>query len=253
MKSVWMTLLAVGALASSYGFARSEPMPTVLKEAHLGISVESVPPALHDQLPDILPNGQGVLVMTVEKDSPAGKAGLQPHDIILTFGDQKLYSPEQLVILVRAAKPGQEVALNFVHTGKPMASKVILGEYKPTTIREKIRVYRFLPDEPLRKMLEEAEAKLEDASWEGFGSMKLTRLADHRWHEEIEFQSKDGKKMTKEFTGTRDEIRTAVLADKELSIHDKNHLLRALNFQLPVFEFHFPSNLPGASDSGNRP
>jgi S1-C subfamily serine protease len=78
-------------------------------QAYLGVTVENIPQAFRSQMPDLLPSGQGILVMRIAKEGPANKAGIQPHDILLTFGGQVITSPDQLVKLVRGAKPGQTV------------------------------------------------------------------------------------------------------------------------------------------------
>ncbi|HEX3316094.1 MAG TPA: PDZ domain-containing protein [Gemmataceae bacterium] len=77
------------------------------KQTYLGVSAEAISPALASQLSDVVPLGQVVLVADVVKDSPAAKAGLKSHDILLSLGDQKLYSPEQLAKLVHADKPNR--------------------------------------------------------------------------------------------------------------------------------------------------
>ncbi len=93
MKRAILVVLIAATVSATIGVARADDKTAAPKAAHLGIGVESVPPALFSQLPDVLSKGQGVLVAQVAKDSPAAKAGLQPNDILLSFGDQKLYSP----------------------------------------------------------------------------------------------------------------------------------------------------------------
>ena len=134
--------------------------------------------------------------------------------------------------------------MGYVRTGKTASVKVVPGERKPL-ISDGRRVLRFHPEENWRKRIDEIQSKMEDSAWEGFSSMKVSRVADHNWRAEIEFAAKDGKKVNREFTGTREEIRTAIHADKELPVRERVHLLRALGFHLPVFELHFSPNVPG--------
>lgn len=223
------------------------------KHTYLGVEVESLPSALSSHLSGIVPKGQGVLVVHVAKDSPAAKAGIRPDDILLSLGDQKLSSPEQLMKLVRGDKSGQEINVSLVRGGKMETSKVTLGEREAMNSSERPNVFRLRPDEQFREMFQEYESKNGNAVWDLFDSMKLNRLDANRWHAEIEYRNKDGRKETKTFEGTRDEIRKNIQADKNLPTDERNHLLRALNMHEPVFEFHFPRFDENVPDSGNRP
>src|SRR5436305_5781017 len=77
--------------------------------AFLGVMVEHLHPAFSSHLPGSGAKGQGLMVEDVGKDTPAGKAGIKSHDILMTYDDQKLFSPEQFVKLIHADKPGREV------------------------------------------------------------------------------------------------------------------------------------------------
>jgi membrane-associated protease RseP (regulator of RpoE activity) len=231
------------------------------KEAYLGVSVATVPSALRSQMPDTLPADQGILVESVAKDSPASKAGLHAYDILLTFGEQKLSSPEQLVKLVRSNSPGQTIDMSYLRSGRTAKSKVTLGE-NPHPMGQSLtrpdsqgnpNVFRLFPDERFQRLFEENEVRNGDRHWSTIDSMKLMRLEDNHWNAEIEYRTKDGKKESKKFTGTRQEIRKQIQDEKDLPDNEKHHLLRALNLQPPIFEFQFPpiGNFP--PDAGVRP
>jgi hypothetical protein len=209
-------------------------------QTFLGVGVESVPQALSSQMPGIVPKGQGVLVGRVAKDSPAAKAGLHPYDILLSYGDQKLSSPEQLVKLVREDRPGHEVALHFVRAGKPQSCKVTLGKHEAAHVSAQPRVFRLRPEQRFRQLFPRPGSKDEDQAWESFDALKLTRLGNNRWRVEIEYRSKQGKTEHKTFEGTREQLRKDIQAEKDLPANERSHLLRALNLHEPVFEFHFP-------------
>lgn len=61
-----------------------------VQEGRLGAQVEQPSPALVDQLD--LPKGQGLVVDNVMPESPAAKAGLKPHDILLEVGGKVVSS-----------------------------------------------------------------------------------------------------------------------------------------------------------------
>lgn len=59
----------------------------------------------------------GLVVLFVTPKSPAAKAGLKVHDVLLTMDKQTLKTPDQLGILVRKKKPGDAVAFDTVAAG----------------------------------------------------------------------------------------------------------------------------------------
>jgi hypothetical protein len=219
--------------------APKESARTTHEETYLGIGVEAVPPALSSQLPGILSDGHGVLVGGIAKDSPAAKAGLQANDILLSYGDRKLTSPEQLLKLVRADKPGHEIKVEYLRGGKTATCTVTLGERQVAAPKHE-RIFRFLPDERLRRMFDKFETNEPGAAWESFDAMTLSRVSDKKWRADIDYRNKDGKKEHRTFEGTREEIRNAIREDKDLPANEQRHLLRALNLHEPAFEFHLP-------------
>jgi len=73
-----------------------------------------------------LPRGQGVVVTHVLPDSPAAKAGLRRHDILLSYDDQKIRDCETFARLIQADKPERKVRLNFLRGGKSMEAEATL-------------------------------------------------------------------------------------------------------------------------------
>jgi S1-C subfamily serine protease len=72
-------------------------------------------------------SGQTV-IGSIDPDSPAELAKLQPGDLVLKIGDRDVSSPDVLAAEIRKKKPGQDVALKIERDGKPMDFKVKLGE-----------------------------------------------------------------------------------------------------------------------------
>jgi hypothetical protein len=251
MKQVLLTLAFFGLMASLQPARADDPRAIQTprrgganeperRPAYLGLGIEPLPAALASQLAGVVPAGQGVLIDRVAEGSPAAKAGLQPHDILLRYDDQALNSPEQLTRLVRRDDAGREVTLGYVRGGKSESCKVTLGEFHFPYEPELPRVFRLRPDERLRRMFEESESRSDNPAWATFDALKLTRLDGDRWRAEIEYRSRDGKPEKKTFEGTREELRKNLLAEKDLPENERNHLLRALNLHEPVFEFPFP-------------
>ena len=92
----------------------------------LGIMTAPVPQSLREHLQ--IEDGFGIQVHQVVDDSPAAKAGLRHHDILMRFNDQLLISPEHLSILVRREKPGNKAELTLIRAGKNETLNVTLGE-----------------------------------------------------------------------------------------------------------------------------
>ena len=105
----------------------NQPSDAHATHTFLGVAVESLDDSLRSHLQSQIPDGSGLVVEDVADGSPAAKAGLQQHDILVSFDDQKLYSPEQLVRLVQNDKAGREAKLHIVRGGKPEEVRVTLG------------------------------------------------------------------------------------------------------------------------------
>ena len=154
---------------------------------YLGIGVESLHPALVMHLPETLLDGQGVIITHVAADSPAAKAGLKAHEILVVYDGQKLFSPEQLVKLVHADKPGHKAKVDVVQDGKLKSLEVTLGE-QPKTIGKQARAQRWwerFPQIPLQiPSLQDADSK---KSWKSFDSLTLKKLDGDRFKAEIEY------------------------------------------------------------------
>jgi serine protease Do len=71
---------------------------------------------------------RGVEIVMVDKDAPAGKAGLKEHDVILSFNGEKVESVAQLRRMIRETPPGRTVELGISRDGKPMSVKTELAD-----------------------------------------------------------------------------------------------------------------------------
>ncbi|HET9235184.1 MAG TPA: PDZ domain-containing protein, partial [Candidatus Eisenbacteria bacterium] len=72
----------------------------------------------------------GVLVTEVSEDSPAEKAGLKAGDVILSVSDSKVDSPRDLMRLVRAHDPEEQVEIVVQRRGQAVTLNAKLGENK---------------------------------------------------------------------------------------------------------------------------
>jgi membrane-associated protease RseP (regulator of RpoE activity) len=130
-----VALLLAGLLPASAMAPGDPPMQHVLYQdsffysggrSYLGVDIRDI---TSDRVSALkLKEERGVEVTMVDQDSPAGKAGLKEHDVILDYNGTKVESDEQLRRLLRETPPGRTVALGITRDGNPMSIKVQLGD-----------------------------------------------------------------------------------------------------------------------------
>ena len=103
----------------------SEP-PRKVKVTYLGVVTSPPAEALVEQLG--LPAGTGLVVDFVEPGSPAAKAGLRKHDLLVKLADQILVNQPQFAVLVRTYKPGDKIALTLMREAKQQQVETALAE-----------------------------------------------------------------------------------------------------------------------------
>lgn len=81
------------------------------------------------------PREAGVFVGTVEKDSPAAKAGLQVADIVTTADGEKIGSTRDLVRAIRRKKEGETVKLEVLRDRAPKTLTVTVAEREGGKVR----------------------------------------------------------------------------------------------------------------------
>lgn len=105
----------------------------LLKEGHirrsyLGIGGQNVP--LHQRLAVLLklPTDRGVLVISVDAESPAAKAGVREGDIVVALGDHPTPDMETLNRFLAELPPGTETRLTLVRHLEKLTVPVTLAE-----------------------------------------------------------------------------------------------------------------------------
>lgn len=96
------------------------------KTAFLGVVSGEVPGLLAEHLG--LGDGQGVLVRALCPDSPAAKSGIAINDVITAVAGKTVHTQNDLSHEITRNKPGDTVALDVVHKGKPTTISVVLVE-----------------------------------------------------------------------------------------------------------------------------
>jgi len=110
------------------------------RRPRLGVGIEP----LGDQLAEYFGVKNGVLVASVDADSPAGKAGLKAGDVITSVNGQAIADPSDLTAEVRKAKAGSTLSLDIVRERKTQTLKATLPEApKRGPVRDRLTARRF--------------------------------------------------------------------------------------------------------------
>jgi serine protease Do len=92
---------------------------------YLGVAVGPVPADLRRRLD--LPGERGAVVAEVVPRSPAAEAGLSPGDVITTFQNAPIGSPNELTRRVGGTPPGTRVTLRVMRPGGERSVAATLG------------------------------------------------------------------------------------------------------------------------------
>ncbi|MFI0823325.1 trypsin-like peptidase domain-containing protein [Streptomyces roseolus] len=68
----------------------------------------------------------------VTPDGPAAKAGLRPGDVITKVDGQRVHNGEELIVKIRAHRPGDALALTLTRDGRELTRTVTLGSAQGT-------------------------------------------------------------------------------------------------------------------------
>ena len=73
-------------------------------------------------------DASGALVVMIQPDSPAEKAGIKPGDLITGVNGSKVADPRQLRLLVSEIAPGTKTAFTVIRDGKPQEFQIAVAE-----------------------------------------------------------------------------------------------------------------------------
>lgn len=142
------------------------------KTAFLGVVSGEVPAALVDQLD--LKSGEGVLIRSLAPDSPAARAGITTHDVIIKIAGQSVGTPKEISAQISNHQPGESIQVELIHKGRPTTLDVTLG-IKPAELADADHEARVSPD--LDGLPKELADKIRDAVAGSVGALQFDEEA----------------------------------------------------------------------------
>lgn len=99
-----------------------------IRRGYLGIGVQpvSLPEGLRSTLPDV--KNRGLILLSVEPDSPAEAAGLQLGDILVLFDGRGMSDIDDLHEALRGEAVGKTVSAVLLRGGKPFEAQLAVRE-----------------------------------------------------------------------------------------------------------------------------
>jgi Do/DeqQ family serine protease len=99
---------------------------------YFGVEPEDITPEAAELLK--LSRADGVVLKGVQRASPAGRAGLEPGDVILMINGQKVISSRSMLNQIAQLPPGSSANVRVLRSGKEVDVPVTVGE-RPTPRR----------------------------------------------------------------------------------------------------------------------
>jgi serine protease DegQ len=96
---------------------------------YFGVEPEDLTPELAELLK--LPNAEGVVLKGVQRASPAGRAGLEPGDVVVTINGVAISTSRAMLNLIAQLPPGSSAQVKVLRQGRELDLAVAVGE-RPT-------------------------------------------------------------------------------------------------------------------------
>ncbi|WP_205437129.1 Do family serine endopeptidase [Helicobacter suis] len=103
-----------------------------IHRGYLGVGIQDVSSELQDSY-----NGkEGAVVISIEKDSPAKKAGLMIWDLITEVNGKRVKNAAELRNLIGSLAPNQHITLKYIRNKREYTTSLVLAERKNPNKRE---------------------------------------------------------------------------------------------------------------------
>lgn len=96
----------------------------VVERGYLGVGIQDV----SDELKDVYGNNSGAVLISIEANSPAQKAGLKVWDLITQVDGKRVRNASELKNVIGNYSPGDKVQLTFIRDKKEMTTTLTLNK-----------------------------------------------------------------------------------------------------------------------------
>jgi serine protease Do/serine protease DegQ len=96
-----------------------------VRRGYLGVTIRDLTNELAEAFG--APSSNGVLIETVQDNSPASRAGIRRGDIVTSIDGVRLATVAELRLKVAAVRPGTEVTVELLRGGEAMELPVVIG------------------------------------------------------------------------------------------------------------------------------
>lgn len=97
-----------------------------MKQGYLGVGVQPV--NLPENISEEVEQDTGLLIVSIEKDSPAANSGLFVGDIIISLADESTEQLDELLALLSGERVGKEVPVQIARGGALQTLNITIGE-----------------------------------------------------------------------------------------------------------------------------
>ena len=103
----------------------------------IGVDIQEMTPDLAQALK--MERSEGALIAQVEKSGPASKAGIEPGDVIMSWGGKPVHEANRLPLLVAETAPASKVGVDVMRRGQRKTVQVVVGTLnEPNDERENV-------------------------------------------------------------------------------------------------------------------
>jgi membrane-associated protease RseP (regulator of RpoE activity) len=107
-------------------FHAEDKSPTAGNPSYLGVYIRDIRP---DRMSELrLKDQHGAEITMVDRDGPAGKAGLKEDDVILSFNGKPVEDADDLRRMIQSTPAGTSVSLGISRDGQPISFNLQLGD-----------------------------------------------------------------------------------------------------------------------------
>ncbi|MEO0770029.1 MAG: S1C family serine protease, partial [Cyanobacteria bacterium J06649_4] len=99
-----------------------------ITRGYLGLGMQMIPLPENVRSQHSLTNENGIMVISVEPDSAADRAGMTIGDVMVAFNDENLASLRQIQTLLGPQSVGNEIAIKLLRGGELQTMTVTVGE-----------------------------------------------------------------------------------------------------------------------------